>query len=462
MNRIAIHSITTAVLLACTGTLRGQNSFVDPTFNPGSGANDLVESVLAQPDGRILVCGIFTQFNGTPRNYIARLNSNGAVDTSFSAGPSYWVRCMALQPDGKIVIGGFFTSVGGVARNRIARLNADGTLDPTFNPGAGCQGKIVQGDDKDPFVFWLLVQGDGKIVVAGNFATFNNQPSSGLVRLNPDGSADTGFAVGAGFNSWGRFLLPLPNDQVLATGWFTTYNNQPFNRMVRLNSDGSPDHGFNPFFGDETAIYAAVWLPDGKLIAAGHSINPQGLFHQEIERLNPDGAVDTSYHASASDKVESIYLQPNGKIVIGGYFSQVDGVTRKGLARLNEDGSLDEGFRADTDNFVWTVRPQPDGNILICGGFTSVDGAIRRGVARLFGSDDGVVLPRLTSPQWDHGRFRVSIQTTNGHEYILQYRQLNSSRWRDLPAVAGDGTVHQFVDPDAGSSPNRVYRAYSN
>ena len=98
---------------------------------------------------------------------------------------------MALQPDGKIVIGGFFTSVAGVGRNRIARLNSDGSLDTSFDPGVGCQGKVVPADDKDPFVFALAVQRDGKIVVAGNFATYNNQPSSGIARLNADGTLDT-------------------------------------------------------------------------------------------------------------------------------------------------------------------------------------------------------------------------------------------------------------------------------
>ena len=160
-----------------------------------------------------------------------------------------------------------------------------------------------------------------KIVITGNFRTYNGTPSFGIARINPDGSLDPTFHVGAGFDSWGRFLLLLPNDQIMATGWFTSYDNHPFNRMVRLNSDGSPDLSFKPNFGDKTAIYGAVLLPDGKMIVGGHSINDQGLFHQEFARINPDGSYDLTYNAKANDKVESIYLQPDGKIIIGGYFS---------------------------------------------------------------------------------------------------------------------------------------------
>src|SRR3954471_10254970 len=97
------------------------NSLVDKSFNPGSGANGFVETVLEQPDGKILICGNFTQFNGVPMGYMGRLNPDGSVDTSFSGHPGYWVRTMALQPDGKVVIGGWFNNVDGQPRNTIAR-----------------------------------------------------------------------------------------------------------------------------------------------------------------------------------------------------------------------------------------------------------------------------------------------------------------------------------------------------
>ena len=446
------------------------DTLVDPTFNPGTGANDLVESILVQPDQKILICGIFTEFNGVSRGYIARLNPDGSVDPTFNAAPSYWVRYMALQTDNKIVIGGFFTTVSGESRNRVARLNSDGSLDPTFNPGKGCEGKVVPVDDKDPFVFAILVQPDQKIVLAGNFATYNSQPASGIVRLNSDGSQDTSFHVGAGFDSWGRFLLPLPNNRILATGWMQHYDNQAFNRMVILNSDGSADPNFKPYFGDETAVYAAVLLLGGQMLVSGHSINGQQLFHEEMRRINPDGTVDTSYKGSTSDKTETIYLQPNGKAIVGGYFSVVDGQPRNGLARLNSDGTLDESFRADTDadSFVWTIRPQADGKIIVCGGFNAVDGIPRKHIARILtgspastGGDPGggqISPPRISSPAWIHGQFSLSVPTVAGHQYILQSRPLGSNQWVGSPAVGGDGNTRVLTDQNATVGANKIYQ----
>ncbi len=483
--------------------LHAQSSFVDPSFNPGTGATDgLVETVIPQPDGKVLICGNFLTVNSVARSFVARLNNDGSVDTSFEAHPGYWVRHMALQPDGKIVIGGFFTNVEGVPRNRIARLNPDGSLDKTFDPGLGAETKIVPADDKDPFVFWMLVQPDGKIVITGNFLTYNGTPSSGLALINSDGSLDTTFHVGSGYDSWGRFLLLLPNKQLIATGWFTSYNGQSYNRMVRVNPDGSADPAFKPFFGDKTAIYGAVALPDNKLIVVGHSINDQNLFMQKIARLNTDGSVDSNYVASASDKVESICLQADGKAVIGGYFSIVDGQSRNGLARLNPDGTLDETFKAETDNFVWTVHPQFDGKILVSGGFGNIDGISRGGVARLLttggsivtgtgsgggtgtgtgggtgtgsgdgggsggtggnGGGSGLTAPSLLHPAWKQGNFSVEVPTVSGHSYELQYQAPGSTHWLSLPAIDGDGTTQKFVDPNASSSQSRLYRILIN
>jgi len=135
------------MLLAATGTaLHSQNaSPVVDGFNPNP--NGIVNSIVLQPDGKILMGGYFTQVQpeGNPlvgRSYIARLNHDGSVDTSFSPSANGVVRAIALQPNGQIIVGGEFTTFQGtgsstqVTSNYIARLNADGTLDPTFNLNA--------------------------------------------------------------------------------------------------------------------------------------------------------------------------------------------------------------------------------------------------------------------------------------------------------------------------------------
>src|SRR5205823_1198028 len=98
----------------------------------------VVLAVAVQTDGKILIGGLFTQVNGVGRPNVARLNSDGTLDTGFldgESGADQPVRVLAVQSNNKVVLAGSFTQVNGVARNKIARLNIDGTLDTGFLNG---------------------------------------------------------------------------------------------------------------------------------------------------------------------------------------------------------------------------------------------------------------------------------------------------------------------------------------
>lgn len=449
--------------LACwLNAVARDQTLVDSTFVIGTGADGIVEQVLQQPDGKILICGNFTTFNGQPKAYVARLNNNGSVDTSFTANPGYWTRHMALQADGKIVIGGFFTTVEGQKRNRIARLNPNGSLDTSFNVGAGCEGVLgvaVDGNP-DPFVMWCEVLPTGRILAVGNFTNYNTTQAWGIIAIKPDGSRDTAFDIGGnGLDSWGRVIKPLANGQIMVGGWFQNYRGKTSNRIVRINSDGSPDNSFNAFYGDRTAIYTIVEQPNGQLITAGHSLNFEGLFTREVVRLNIDGSVDQSWPGSTDEKTESLLLLPNGKVVVGGNFTKVNGQPRKGLARFNEDGTLDTTFSADTDNYVWTVAAGDPGKILVSGGFTTVAGVPMRGVARLRLPEGTTTLPpapTISSARLN-GKFQCVVGTLRGYSYTLQYKNsLQQTTWTSLPAVAGVGGAVTLSD-DTPAAP-RFYR----
>lgn len=376
-------------------------SLVDKSFNPGSGANGFVESVLEQPDGKILICGNFTQFNGVPMGYIGRLNPDGSIDQSFSAHPGYWVRTMALQPDGKVVIGGWFSNVEGQPRNTIARLNADGSLDTSFNPGTGAWGTLGTGIDgkTNEFIFATAVHPDGKILITGNFTNYNGTYITGLARLNSNGSLDTSFNVGDDLNTWGRSLTLLDGGRFIVTGWFNHYNHAAHSRMAIVNADGSADSTLAPDFGDSTSIYSAIPLPGGKYLVAGHSENIHKIFQQDIARLNPDGSFDTSFVGNANDKTEMIRMQSDGKILLCGYFTSVDGVQRTSVARLNPDGTLDSSFNVNVDNYAWSMFIDHNNRILVVGGFQTIDGFSRNGVARLFETEqpEDTVPPNLVA-----------------------------------------------------------------
>ena len=102
-----------------------------------SNGSDIATSL--RPAEKNLLGWQSTNYKVTDGNHIAGLNTDGSLDTGFNlgTGANGNVRTTALQPDGKILIGGDFTSYNGTARNYIARLNADGSLDTDFNPGTG-------------------------------------------------------------------------------------------------------------------------------------------------------------------------------------------------------------------------------------------------------------------------------------------------------------------------------------
>ena len=108
------------------------------------------------------------------RNNIARLETNGLLDRTLDLGiVGSQTNTIAIQPDGKIIIAGLFTSVLGVARNNIARLNSDGTLDTAFNPNANAS------------IYSIALQTDGKILVGGIFTNIGGQARNGIARLAP-------------------------------------------------------------------------------------------------------------------------------------------------------------------------------------------------------------------------------------------------------------------------------------
>jgi uncharacterized delta-60 repeat protein len=164
----------------------------DYSFNPGTGTNGSVSSVALQPDGKVLIGGSFTNVSGVSRNGIARLNANSSLDSSFNpgtgvSGGSVW--SVALQPDGKVLIGGLFTTVNDTNRNNIARLNANGSLDSSFNPGTGA----------DNVVRSIALQPDGKVIIGGDFTVVNGAVRPRVARLYGDSAPSLNITRSNGF-----------------------------------------------------------------------------------------------------------------------------------------------------------------------------------------------------------------------------------------------------------------------
>jgi len=207
-----------------------------------------VLTVSLQPDGKILIGGFFTSIGERPRVGIARLNSDGSLDTAFDAGANGNVNAIAVQRDGRILLGGYFTSVGGQSRIGIARINGYGALDASFNPNPFTpnhwRDPATNGlDTFDPKVRGVLnsiaLQSDGKILMGGAFDSVADQRRVGIARLNEDGSLDNDFDPG--LNSRVNSIIVLPDGRIVIGGDFTLAGGRPCFRIALLNQDGSLD-----------------------------------------------------------------------------------------------------------------------------------------------------------------------------------------------------------------------------
>jgi uncharacterized delta-60 repeat protein len=302
-----------------------------------------VSVIEKQSDNKVLVGGQFTSYSGVSRNYIVRLISGNTIDNTFSIGTGFnnAVKSIKVQSDGKILVGGFFTSYSGSSYNRIIRLNSDGSIDNTFNIGTGF----------NSYVNNIETQSDGKIVVVGDFTSFSGSSYNRIIRLNSDGSIDNTFSIGTGFNSTVNSLKLQSNDKIVAVGGFTSYSGVTKSRIIRLNTDGSIDNTFDASLGNNSVSNLDI-QPDGKIIPVGQIDIVNSQVRKGIVRLNSDGSIDNTFNIGTGfdslSNATSVKVQTNGKIIVGGEFTLYNGTSVNRMVRLNSDGSIDNTFNIGT------------------------------------------------------------------------------------------------------------------
>jgi len=376
-------------------------SFSWPPGSPGtgtnsiSGANGSVLALAFQSNGQILVGGDFTQVNSVPENDIARLNTDGSLDTAFLSGLSGAngpVNALVAQTDDRILAGGSFTSMNEVFFNHLARLMTDGSLDTSFNPGPGA-------DDTVYALAETFIGGVRKIYVGGAFGHIYNWSiaRSGIARLNNDGSLDASFTPGLGADGTVYAVAVYPTNsiyagKVLIGGAFTHYNGTNLNYIARLNADGSVDTTFNPGSGANGVVSAIAIQPDGCVLVGGSFFQFNGVPLNRIARLNADGSLDAGFTAAigtgVNDTVKGITLQADNRIVLIGRFTQVHSGAYNRIVRLLPTGAVDStiNFGDGANSEVDAVVVQPwDGMIVIGGTFTQFNDQPYDHLVRLYG-----------------------------------------------------------------------------
>ncbi len=377
------------VVLSRSIASHAQPGALDLSFDPGNGVNGVIFSTAIQADGKIIIAGDFTSYNGITAKGLARLYSDGSLDASFNPGTgvSQNIYSTAIQVNGKIIIGGAFSDYNGVPANGLMRVNSDGSADTSFQIGSGFDDEVRA----------IAIQSNGKILVGGKFTTYNGNAANYLVRLNDNGTRDNTFNVsGTGPNGTVEDILIQPFDEkIVICGDFIFYDNilKPAQRVARLNTNGTHDASFNTIAGAGSVVYACDLRSDSLLIGGnfpGYSATPRN----RIALLNPNGNLNNAFSPGSGFNAEVrdvAVLDVNNdgladNYLVVGNFTTYHGKIANRIALLNISGLPDSNFDSGTgaDNWIYNLSKQADGRIIIAGELTSYNGISRKGIARIY------------------------------------------------------------------------------
>ena len=334
---------------------------IDMSFNSGQGANFNIVDADLQSDNKIIIGGSFTKYNDISKNRICRINPDGSIDNTFDIGTGFnnSVIKVKILSNGKILVSGSFTNYNGTLVNNLIRLNPDGTLDNSFNIGS------VNG-----YITTFEVDSNNKIYVLGNFTNFNGFNTNALVKLNEDGTVDTSLVIQYLPDSTVTKIAVQNDGKIILGGYFTNFNNYNSNNLIRINNDGSVDTSFNigtGFYFPGSAIINNITIQsDNKIIIAGifESFNSNPI--NNFLRLENNGLLDnsfnTGYELYDNNNINAILIDGE-KLLIGGGFTKYNGIGRNRITRLNIDSLLNNEDLSIEDLKI-LIYPNPTSEIL--------------------------------------------------------------------------------------------------
>lgn len=454
-------------LIAATASVCAQTytPSADDSFDPNIDGN-VFAIVKQEGDGKLIIAGQFSNVspNGGitfPRTNIARFNADGSLDTDFNLSVNGAIRTAIVQPDGKVLIGGDFTTVSNEAHPYLARINKDGTVDSTFKAGVAKSKAIFV----TPQVLALALQTDGSIVIGGTFGSVVSTNGStteikNLARLSSAGNVDATYKPDP--NAMVTALALHEGGKMLVGGAFTAFTSPETTtrlRMARLNADGTVDSEFDPKAND--GVLAITVQADGKILLGGYftTLQPRGddtaATRSHIGRLNHDGTLDSEFYPTFGGNVLAICAAPDGSIFVGGRFTQVytrgDVTATRGYsARLLYDGTLDENYNPAVNSDVNAIVIQSDGKAVLGGSFTRAQPpslnaeVVRNRVARVLPS--GSLDTAFTLDP--SGRILASVTQTDGKIVVAgSFTNIGGLTRNYIARLNADGSVDTSYNP---------------
>jgi uncharacterized delta-60 repeat protein len=410
---------------------------LDATVNPilafNTPSDSEVESVLLQPDGKVLFGGWFKTVSGQSRLYVARLNTNGTVDT-FNPTANDLVQAMALQSDGKVIIAGRFTSLGGQTRNRIGRVNADGTLDTIFNPNA------------NDVVSSVVMQPDGKILVGGSFTSIAGVSRSYLARLNSDGSIDSSFNVSL---VGGVSSIALQTDGSIILAGPTAVAGQTRYGVARVSGSGVLDMNWSPQV--VGGVGGVSIQADGKILLCGSFTTVCGQARSCFARLEASGLAN---HQLVCDPTGITWWRSGSSPEITGAQFQIsaDGTNWTNLgAGIKTNG----GWRLDTSAITVNAWIRAYG--FASGGRWNGSLSLVADVTTVSAQTPPLIISNDGFFGMQPSGFGFNWQGIAGQSVIVE-TSTNLVDWLPFQTTTANSTPVYFLDPTVTNAACRFYR----
>jgi len=273
---------------------------LDSSFTIGTGFNNSVYEIKIDSSNNVFVGGDFTTYSGATRNRMVKLLSGGTIDTSFSIGTGFngIVRSIETDNNGKILVGGNFTTYTGSTNNYFIRLNTDGSKDTAMNISTGF----------DNAVYTITKDSSNKYYLGGAFTTYTGTSYNRIIGLNDNGTVNTNFGIGTGFNYTIESIVVDSSSNLYVGGWFSTYSGNSNVGIIKLLSTGFKDTSFTGtglFNVGNTDVNSTAYTnrftslkidSNGKIYGIGKFNRYISTVYRKVLRLNTNGSVDTGFN----------------------------------------------------------------------------------------------------------------------------------------------------------------------
>ncbi len=345
---------------------------VDHTFNPS--LNNTVWEV-AIYGANLYAGGDFTSVTGVGtttaavRNYFAKLNTSGALDTSFAPNLNGTAWTIVQTVDG-LYVGGDFTTINSSPSNRLVKFDNSGNLDSSFNR--------YLNEEPDFMVF-----SGQRLYTGGKFTSYVPGASrTNIIKIKPDGTLDEDF--NPTFNDE-IYSLAIIDSDLYVGGLFTTVASSgtttaiTHNKLAKMNFAGIVDHAFNPSFGGNIltlSVASSTLYIGGTITSATSAGTTTSVVHNKLARMDTAGIVDHAFNPSFIGNIWSIVFS-GSDIYVGGTITSATSagtttaVTHNRLAKLNTAGIIDHTFNPSFDNTIYSVAIY-DSNVYVGGLFTNI------------------------------------------------------------------------------------------